>query len=255
MPRDTAFFREIKQFEGKEIGFKFPMPIFYYDLSAFFAVYTASYAGVARLLPSPRLKPYRLLRKRAPVFFVAFSYRDTDIGAYNEFGVAVPVNLDDSLPGAALIRGLAHPTMFITHLPVTTEIALVAGKEVYNFPKFIADINFEQGEKETAAILSDSDQHILTLTIPALRGRRNLRLPMNILTCRSGNILRCEVISDVHEVAFATGLRGVKLSLGQNHFMARDLKSIGLGKPLAVAYIPKAQMILTNPLESQPVMK
>ena len=255
MARDTSFFNDIKQFEGHEGGFTFPMPIFYYDMSAFFVVYTASYQETVKLLPSPRMKPYRILGKRALVVFTAFSYRDTDIGPYNEFGVAIPVNLDDSLPGSALIRGVAHPTMFITHLPVTTEIALVAGKEVYNFPKFIANIDFEQGEKEIAAQLSEGDQHILTLTIPSLSGRRAMRARMNVLTSRSGSILRCEVISDARDVAFATGVRGVKLSLGQDHYMARHLKSLELGRPLAVTYIARGRMILTNPLESQPVIK
>jgi hypothetical protein len=255
MERDSAFFREVPQFEGSAGGFKFPMPLFYYDASAFFVVYAASYSEVCKLLPSPRLKPYRAFRKFALLGLAAFSYRDTDIGPYNEFAVAVPVTMDvpDKVPGAALVSGIAHPTMFITHLPVTTEIALAAGKEVYNFPKFVASIDFERGDNEISVLISDGDQHILTLTIPSIQGKRNMQ--MRVLTSRSDKILRCEIIAKANNVAIGSAIRGVKLSLGKEHFMARDLADLKLVRPLAVTYIPNYQLVLTNPLDSQPVMK
>lgn len=256
MSRDTDFFEQITKIETESGGFKAPIPICYYDLSALIVTFMADAGEVRRCLPSPRLKPYQVLPKRAVVAFSAFSYRDTDIGPYNEFALAVPVAMDVPrlAPAMAVFKGIAHPSAYIVHLPVTTEIAFRLGKDIYNFPKFVAEIDFEQGEKELSVRLAEGGKFILSLTVPILKGKMNFRQTVNVLSSRSDRILRSETIVDAREVAIGS-FRGVRYDLGEEHFMARDIKAMKLGKPMGVFYISKAQMILTNPLESFKVQK
>lgn len=256
MNRDMDFFEQLTKFEAESSGFKSPVPICYYDLSALAVTFTADAEEVRKWLPSPRLKPYQILPKRAVVVFSAFSYRDTDIGPYNEFAVAVPVAMDVPrlAPGLSLIKGIAHPSAYIVHLPVTTEIAFRLGKDFYNFPKFVAEIDFEQNERELSVRLAEGGKFILSLTVPLLKGRMSFRQAINVLSSRSDRILRSETIVDAKEVAMGS-FRGIKYDLGEDHFMARDIKAMKLGRPMGAFYIAKAQMILTNPLESFKIQK
>ncbi len=60
---------------------------------------------------------------------------------------------------------------------------------------------------------------------------------------------------DAHGMAIAPGGKNIKLSLGDNHYMAKDLAELNLGRALAIGYIPHCQIILTNPLEAVHVFK
>jgi len=54
------------------------------------------------------------------------------LGGFNESGVAVPVSYDG-------VQGIFHSVVF-----VTTDVAMIAGREVFGYPKLIADVSFEQ---------------------------------------------------------------------------------------------------------------
>lgn len=47
---------------------------------------------------------------------------------------------------------------------MTTEIARVGGVELYNYPKFIASIDFEEDPSRRTCRLAEGDEHILTLS-------------------------------------------------------------------------------------------
>jgi hypothetical protein len=55
-------------------------------------------------------------------------------------------------------------SIFVFHLPVTTEIALRAGIDFYNYPKFLAGIEFSDTEKRVTCDLSRDGEKILTMS-------------------------------------------------------------------------------------------
>lgn len=170
--RASPFFEGISQVQLTHDGENLEFPISYYDASAMTAVFPARLGSLRRLLPDPRFVPARLAPGVGALAISCFEYRDTGIGPYNELAVSVVLHEPPyraNLPGRTLTASLRRRQLhaFVHHLPVTTKTALVGGRDFYNFPKFIAGIDFSDDDGRWTCRLSEGSEHILTL-----RGRR-----------------------------------------------------------------------------------
>jgi hypothetical protein len=169
MSRQSAFFEGVPQVDATLAGEGARLPIFYYDGTAQTAVFPARLGALRKLLPDPRFVPARLAPGLGAVGVTCFEYRDTDIGPYNELAITVILNHPPfalNAPGRALFSGLRRKQLhaWVHHLPVTTEIARVGGVELYNYPKFIGSIDYEQDASQRTCRLAEGDEHILTLS-------------------------------------------------------------------------------------------
>ena len=120
-------------------------------------------------MPDPRFCPARLAPGLGAIAVTCFEYRDTDLGPYNELAISVVLNEPwflPNLPGRALISSLRRRQLhaWVHHLPVTTEIARAGGVDFYNYPKFVAGIDFEETATQRVCRLSEGAEHILTLS-------------------------------------------------------------------------------------------
>lgn len=179
------------------------------------------------------------------------SIAKSDIGAYNEVSIAVPVILDKSSP---LFIGTLHkvptvPQVYIHHLPVTTEIARDLGVEFAGYPKFLADITFERDGKWVRCHLKEANQSILTLNGQEGVVQNVPRSRMQPITVRSGYLLRCDLIVSERQLMSHRDSSGVSLELGE-HSIAKELKEWNLGKIIGYQYAPQHQVILTPVIES-----
>ncbi|TJY56217.1 hypothetical protein E4T66_19855 [Sinimarinibacterium sp. CAU 1509] len=119
------------------------MPILYEDASQVFAFWRVPLADAAALMPDGRLEPMPVFGK-AIAGFVAFEYRDTSAGAYNEIGLVILVRRRQTSP--SLWRLLRHPErepdagFYVVNLPVTTPLARAAGVEFWGYPKYVKPI-------------------------------------------------------------------------------------------------------------------
>lgn len=204
------------------------LPIFYFDGTAQTAVFPARLRELRDLLPDPRFVPARLAPGLGAVAISCFEYRDTDIGPYNELAISIVLNdpwFAPNPPGRALLAGLRRGQLhaWVHHLPVTTEIARDGGATFYNYPKFIAAIDFREERSERTCRLAEGEEHILSLA-----GDR-------IATPRSGQVQlfshlwhdRQPQSSEFRINALARGrsLRpgAAELTLGHQHPIAREL--------------------------------
>lgn len=93
------------------------------DVKMVYAVYTTTMEAVERLLPPP-LEPADTLACKA---FVAEYHRTNFIPPYNEAAVFIPCQYQGETGSYCL------------SMPVTTDIAMIGGREVYGYPKKIAE--------------------------------------------------------------------------------------------------------------------
>ncbi|MBN3922529.1 acetoacetate decarboxylase family protein [Nostoc sp. NMS4] len=251
--QNTDFFQQIKQVEIPWGSTKIFLPVFYYDVATLSVQFLASIKKVSQFLPSRRMHPFRVTPWHCVVSISAFEYRDSDIGAYNEVSIAVPVILDGSSP---LFIGTRHkvPQVYIHHLPVTTEIARDLGVEFAGYPKFLANIDFERDGKWVRCHLKQANQSIFTLTAQEGTLQNVPRSRMQPITVRSGYLLRCELIVSERQQMSHQGASGVSLELGE-HSIAEELKQWKLGKIIGYQYAPQHQAILTPVIESFSVVR
>jgi hypothetical protein len=231
MSRQSGFFEGVPQVDATRVGEAAKLPIFYYDGTAQTAVFPARLGALRGLLPDPRFVPARLAPGLGAVGVTCFEYRDTDIGPYNELAITIVLNhppFASNLPGRALLAGLRRKQLhaWVHHLPVTTEIARAMGVDLYNYPKFVGSIDYEERVGRRSCRLGEGDEHILTLDGPLIDTPRSgeLQLFSHLWMDRQPQ----ESEFKLNVVASGRSLRAgaAQLQLGERHPIARELAGI-----------------------------
>ncbi len=246
----SDFFGRIVQREEQLSCGAMKLPCCFYDSTALFAAFTASTARVAKLLPDPDLHPVEIWRGRALVSVSAFEHRLSDIGSYGELIVgplvvfgrrAVP--LFDAI-GAIFRRNVG---IHVLHMPVTTELALAAGIEVYGYPKTLADVAFTRGTGLSCSVAQGGKQ-VLKLDGESLPAAGSARMKVRLYSTKEGALLEAPIELNLFGLAQSRRRGAATLTLGPDHPIATSLASLDL-EPRAVLLqtCPKTELILYPP--------
>ena len=209
------------------------LPIRYWRTDCFMALFAADLGAVRALLPSHRLHPVRVTGNKAVVAVGVFNYLETSVGPYGEIAVSPLCTLDRAAPpvlplAAGYLRGMSG---FVAHLPVTTRIAREAGRRVWGYPKFVADMDFDLSPERQRVEMSEDGQEIMSLEV---RRRGHVALetaPLTTYTAHDGRLVRTRIAIRGH-VATALGPANGELLLG-DHPVAREIAALGIDrKPL-----------------------
>ncbi len=251
--RGSPFFDGVRQSEVTIAGQPAKVPIFYYDGTAMQAVFPARLRALRRLMPDPRFCPARLAPGLGAVAVTCFEYRDTDIGPYNELAISIVLNEPwflPNLPGLALVSGLRRRQLhaWVHHLPVTTEIARAGGVDFYNYPKFIAGIDFQESEKRRVCRLSEGAEHILTLSGERIATPRSEQLQLFSHLWMDRQPQGAEFKINAVEMGVSVRPGVASLALGERHPIARELAQvIAWSRPIQYQYMARFEGILYGP--------
>jgi hypothetical protein len=246
VPDVNNFFAGIEQVDYKD--YNVTLPIFYYDNTAFSAIYTASTSKMRKYLPSPDMHPVEIFPGRCLLVFTAFEYRKTDIDPYNEFSITAIITYGKkAVPGLTSLSYMMRNcfTAYIIHLPVTSERARRGGVEMAGYPKFIADISFTDDVDHKTCTLSEKGKRILTL-----KGRKLATSPGKLTkyilhTVKAGKQLRANLYLNPKQYCQALGRNNAQMEIGTDHKICAEIKDMGLSKsPLLYQYIPSYEAML-----------
>jgi hypothetical protein len=174
--KDHPFFKDTPKKALDMAGQPMEFPIFYYDVRFVTATFTAKASALKKLLPHRRFKPIQIWPGTGMLGIAAFEYHDTSIGPHNEVAIAIPIKFPSRfvVPGLSALKMMRKKLfpVHIHHLPVTTEIALKAGIHFYNYPKFLAEITFQDRDESIDVTLKEKGDLILKLLAkkPPLKG-------------------------------------------------------------------------------------
>ena len=138
-------------------------------------MHTASLEAVRAVLPSPDLHPVRLPGGRAIISVTSIRHEEVTASGvdglallpYGEIAVAAVVTRRPAPPLLPLVApafsGIVAGT-FVLHMPVTSKAARDAGRSM-GYPKFTADIEFEDSIETVRATLSEGGHRIFTHTV------------------------------------------------------------------------------------------
>lgn len=107
------------------------------------AVFSVDADAAQRMIDYSGLRAYRYRPRRALVVLILMHYIDGDLGGYLEYGTNVMVNRPGS--DASGLRGLGSAGAFIHHLPVDGEFTRQAGRQIWGYPKVLADFTIHDG--------------------------------------------------------------------------------------------------------------
>lgn len=221
----------------------------------FGAVFGADAEAVTRALPSDDIAPVRLPGNRAAVFVGGAHYREFTMGGfegamppYGEALVAAMVTRK-AAPSMLPLAGMSLPVpagwragMFYLYVPVTARFARDAGWTT-GFPKFVADLEFEETPAVRRLRASEGGRAILDLTVPVAGQVRVTHQPMLGYTAHDGQLLEVETRAWAYQHA-GVGGRGVALELG-SHQVADHIRELGIsGRAFATLVWPSGRIII-----------
>ena len=225
------FYQEIEHTPIQWREYLLHVPLFFTDFMLISASFLAPLERLKAILPSSRLKPYRITPWHGIISITAYQYLECDIGPYNEVGIGVPVTIDEPTPlfTGILRKTQSNPMIYSHCLPVTTQVALDVGVEFAGYPKFIADITFSKEADWITCNLIEDGKNIINFSGRQLDMETARRVTINPITLRNGD--------------------DVKMELG-DHRISDELRSLNLGRLSSYLYCPHVQGILTPVLES-----
>jgi len=281
-PPPSPFFRGVAQRpltvrweddEGAQREARVMAPGVYPDVASMWAFFSADLDAARRLLPDEgrgALEPLPFTRGRGLVAIHAFRYRQSPVGPYDEVSVGVAVRPPGELlpPPLALARAALCDDLhgFVVQLPVTTEPALQAGLQLFGYPKFLADVRFEEDAASWRVAVRNRETGAL---LYALRGAK-------LMARRPGRVHALRLLSRPaphgpgvrvtrfhsypalhgrlhHAVLHFNALartshvgRGCAIELGDDP-RAAALRALRMGAPLQYTYAPRAEVLLEAP--------
>ena len=151
-----------------------PMPLRTTDLFSMLATFPVKTSLLSPLIPSP-LKPLGFLGLSS-LTVGGMEYREMNIGPYNEIVVLVPVRYPGVLPPQARAGYLRERIgMYVMMISVTTQIALDAGKDIWGYPKFLSEIEFQDQGESRAGIWKAEGEEILSFSVR----KKGIKVPFN----------------------------------------------------------------------------
>jgi len=231
--RDDPFFedtpRKTLDMEGEPLEF----PILYYDFRMISSTFSAKTKKLKKLLPHPHFKPVELLPGTGMLLVTAFEYLDTSIGPYNEVAIAIPVRFPPGFvfPGLSAISMMRKNrfSVYIHHLPVTTEIACMGGVHFYNYPKFLSEITFEDQDENLEVTLKEGDELILKMNAEKLPLKQSARLEFHTYSIRANVVMHTFVDGWAPKYGVKMMGHSAKLELG-DHRISQEISELHLSK-------------------------
>lgn len=253
---ENQFFEDVQQHGVDITGGSVEVPILYKDIFAIAANFMAPVLPLKNLLPTSKLVPIEVLPGKGLLSFLAFDYRETSIGPYREFAIAIPVRYKPRLnvplfPALRMAASLSFEA-YVWQLPLDSEIGLNAGIEIWGFPKFLAEIEFSEAEKSIMCSLSEKGEHILTLEVGLSNPKMKSYFDFKTYTIKDDQLLLTETkgLSGGIGRSFLPGT--ASLSLGE-HPLSRQIREVAPGKSIQTIYIPNGQILLPEAEKSFPL--
>jgi len=218
-------------------------PLAFRDVHYMALLYRANSFEVLQHLDGTGLKP-ALYFLGSPVVAVGLiQYKDSDLGAYHEIILSIPVVLhDDSSHQLSnwldLYAGFEKRRggQYIIHIPVTSQVSVDGGRNLWGYPKTLEPITHDFSHNKINSCLKDTDGN----TVLDWKGSVGIGIPipsMNLMTYSflDGSLMKTRV--DVNAKMKWFPFADIHLNIKDNKsVMARDIKSMGLAdkKPIAI---------------------
>ncbi len=205
------------------------LPVEVRDATALSAMFLVPTVAARRLLPHARLHPLEIWPGRAILVLAAVEYRDNDLGTYNEFAVNLFVHHGPRplRAGVGLWQAFRAHTLgaYIHWLPVTTSFSRDAGRDIWGFPKTVAEIAFRDVDRQRQCAVTENGVPVLTFSVRSGGARRMSEMPQDAYAVRDGVLFRTPSV--MSGTGVGTRLGGAAVTLG-DHPRATELRALGL---------------------------
>jgi hypothetical protein len=209
-------------------GTMLTMPVRIRKADTHVAMFSVPAAATQSLIDYSGMRVFEVRPGKAVVMLMLVRYIDGDLGKYHEFGTAIMVN-----PAGSTVsgwKGLGSAAAFIHHLPVNQGFTLQAGREIWGFPKIMAQFTVRETPKFDFDVTEDGKliagiEYSAGLPIPSALTSK----PQTLTTYSHLDGVTREIPWEMRNSGMRVRLGGARLRLG-DHPYADELRALGLPK-------------------------
>ena len=181
------------------------LPVRVQDASQGLAVWTIDKRIVQDYLDSRRLrlKAWDIGASKTPVALCIVDYREGDLGPYFELGLgcfATPFR-----------DPLAVGMFLVGRLPVTSELACEAGKQIWGYDKVEDDLQIQYRDRSVTCTQRRGNQPMVTFTLPRRGDNKSAPVPLFTYTQKAGGLHRTVITRGGEGETVRSGGSGVEL--------------------------------------------
>ena len=218
-------------------------PLAFRDVHYMALLYRTDLGEVLRHLQDTELKPALFFLGKPVVAVGLIQYKESDLGAYNEIILSIPVvmkdhhasylsNWIDLYAGFEKKKGGQH----IIHIPVTSQVSVDGGRNLWGYPKTLEPIQHQFSQSRISSSLDDQDGNPI-MTWKGSLGPGIIIPTMNLMTYSFMEDQLMKTNVDVKAKMKWYPFANIQLTVDNNGSkMAEDVQLMGLDKrkPLAV---------------------
>ncbi len=233
-------------------GLPFDLPVRSAHSPALMAIFPVNAERAKALLPGNEVHPFRLWN-RALLVVTVIDYRDTVIGKYIEFSIAIACT-HGSRPAPPLLPGLFMKFFgtgqFVYDLPVSTTISVKGGKGIWGMPKHRASLDFLIEERSVSSQYDLDGQLAMKIEIQRPTFRMFPISMGGVNYCQFRGMLMKSYVyfkGQPYVTLFKKG--SATLTIG-DHPRLKPFKDLEIGRdPLLTAFFPETSGVLDDHFE------
>jgi hypothetical protein len=231
----------------------FQMPVQGIKSAAMLAAFPVDPVKARVLLQGNEIHPFVLWNK-ALLLVTVVEYRNTNIGKYIEFSIALACT-HGAKPAPRLLPALLQRRygtgQWVYDLPVSTEISVKGGKGIWGMPKHQASLNFIEGARSVSSQYDLDGQLGIYIEI---QRPRSAWLPVGTAAvnyCGFRGMLMKSTIYFSGKAGFSLFRKGAARLVIGDVPRVQVLKEIGLEPdPVATLYLPEVTGVLDDHFEN-----
>lgn len=192
--------KRVKRYGGRYAlvdNIPYVMPVSARNSPALMAGFSCDWEKANALLPGNEVHALRLPNRKAALLITVIDYRDTSIGKYIEYSIAIGCT-HGSKPAPKILNALMMKTygtgQYIIDLPVSSEISVKGGKGIWGMPKHKANLAFEVTDKQVSSHYEKDGQFAFRIEIERPKSP-SIKLKIGTANyCRFRNMLMASYI-------------------------------------------------------------
>jgi len=246
--------KRIREYTGKKSlvdGIPFTLPVAASNSPALMAIFPCDLEQAKRFLPNG-IHPLRVWKKALLVVTV-IDYRETTIGKYVEYSIAIACTFGKKpaprlLP--AIMPGFFKTGQYVIDLPVSSEISVKGGKGIWGMPKHQASLDFKVSQ-DKASSQYDLDGKLVTYVEIDLP--KKVWFPVKVKASNycsfRGMLMRSDIFLD-NKAGFNLFSKAKARFVIGDHPRLQTLKKLDIQDCMATVYLPSIKGVLDDHIES-----
>lgn len=236
-------------------GIPYDMPVNSKRSPAIMVGFSIDAKAARALLPGSEIHPLKLPGGRSVLLVTVIDYRETDIGQYIEYSIAIACTRGRrAWPPfvGVLFRRLCRTGQFVIDLPVSSEISVKGGKGIWGMPKHQANLDFEITDDAVTSTYDLDGQFCTKLEVD----RKGMfgRLPMvasAVNYCAFRGLLVKSTIYFKGKCSVAFGRKASARFLLGDHPRVDPLRTLDVAsRPMFTVFIHESEGVLDDHFES-----